>query len=232
MTMTAREATSVKAEDVNWSGVISVLNPVIDYDPASPQALRRTVFLTTRNGDIIKFKEPLWPVWVPSPDSETSMADFEKQWADASAQARSTSKWLATVLGVALAALIGSAPLTNLRDLHVPWYAYVYGGVGLALVVLVLFLVLRVLVPQVTGFDDLTSGKRPFKELKAKAEKHCGVLLPTGITSLDELAGRAQLEARTLNQLAVLLAKVKEPDAVVSSLQPSHQAQGTRRECG
>jgi hypothetical protein len=79
MTMTAPEATSVKAEDVNWADVTSVLNPVLDYDPANPQALRRTVKLTTRETGCIKFVEPVWPIWVPTPDGETTVADFEKQ---------------------------------------------------------------------------------------------------------------------------------------------------------
>lgn len=213
--MTAPEATSVKAEGVNWAGVESVLNPVIDYDPAKPQALRRTVLLLTKQKEHLKFEEPVWPIWVPTPDSETTVADFEKQWADASAQARSTAKWLATVLGAALGALIGSAPLANLRDLYVPWLAYLYGGAGLVLLALTLFLVLRVLVPRVTGFNDLTSGGRSFRKLKTRLEGHGGVLLPTGITSMDELACRAQLEARTLNQLAILLTEVK-PDSAIS----------------
>jgi hypothetical protein len=230
--MTAPKATRVKAEEVNWAGVGSVLDPVIAYDPAEPQALRRTVLLLTKQDEHIEFEEPVWPIWVPTPDSETTVADFEKQWADASAQARSTAKWIATVLGAALAALIGSAPLANLRDLYVPRLAYLYGGVGLVLVALTLFLVLRVLVPRVTGFDDLTSGGRSFRtlggrwfrklrgrsfrELKARLEGHGGVLLPTGISSFDELACRAQLEERTLNQLAILLTQVKHPDSAIS----------------
>ena len=66
-----------------------------------------------------------------------------------------------------------------------------------------------------TVFNDLTSGNRPFRELETKVEKDCGVLLPTGITSLKELADRAQLEALTLNQLAILLAEVNKPDASI-----------------
>jgi hypothetical protein len=65
--MTAPEATSVKAEGVNWAGVESVLDPVIDYDPAKPQALRRTVLLLTKQKEYLKFEEPVWPIWVPPP---------------------------------------------------------------------------------------------------------------------------------------------------------------------
>jgi hypothetical protein len=214
--MTTPEAKPVKPECVCWAAVERPLDPVILYDPAKPQVLRRTVVLLKTSEERIKFEEPFWPVWVPTPDSETTVADFEKQWADASAQARSTSKWLATVLGAALAALIGSAPLANLRNQYVPWSAYLCGGVGLVLVALTLFLILRVLVPRVTGFEDLTSGKRSFRKLKARLEGHGGVLLPTGITSMDELACRAQLEALTLNQLAIQLAEVNQPDPAIS----------------
>lgn len=223
--MTVPEARTGSPESGKWVGA-RLFDTCILYDPENPRALRRTVELRRekekkwrRRGkeeECINFEEPVWPVWVPALDCETTIADFEKECADDSALARSTSKWLVTILGAALALLIGSAPLANLHDVNIPWYAYLYGGIGLAFVVLTLFLVIRVLIPRVPGFDDLTGKEPRFKELKKRLEGHSGVLLPIGITSLDELACRAQLESRTLSQLAGLLAEGKKPVASIN----------------
>lgn len=153
-------------------------------------AIGRTVKLyDNESNELISCKEPVWPVWVPKPGSDPTLANFEKTWANASNQARATAKWLATILGLALAALIGSAPLSGLRGEYIPWYAYVIGGAGLACIAVTLFLVVRVLVPQVTDFEDLISGKRPFEDLKKRFERNTGTLLPSEFTHSPSLPG-------------------------------------------
>ena len=147
-------------------------------------------------------KEVIRPAWIPVPDSDTAVSEFEKHYADASAQARSTAKWMATILGVALAALIGSAPLSGMRGQNIPLGAYIAGGVGLACIVVTLFLVLRVLVPQITGFEDLIDGQGAFADLKERFQRNSGVLLPRGVGTFAELGGRARIEVGTLDHLA------------------------------
>jgi hypothetical protein len=165
-------------------------------------AISRTVkLLDNGSNELMSWEELVYPVWVPKSGSDPTLADFEKNWANASNQARATAKWLATILGVALAALIGSAPLSGLRGEYIPWRAYVVGAAGLACIALTLFLVVSVLVPQVTDFEDLISGKRPFKSLKKRFERNTGTLLPLRVHTFAELAGRMRLEALTLNKL-------------------------------
>jgi len=205
-----REPADVDWTNIDWDHMKG--NPVtLIWDDENPGALCRKATLPLKNNknsknskNSIEFREPIWPIWVPQPDSDTTIADFETHWNDASTQARSTAKWIATVLGAALAALIGTAPLAGFRDQDIPWYAYLSGGVGLVLIIVTLALIINVLVPQVTGFGDLTSssGSGAFAELKGKAKESTGALLPIGITTLDELAGRNRLEDYTLNKLA------------------------------
>lgn len=165
-------------------------------------AIGRTVKLLDKgSNERLSWEELVYPVWVPKSGSDPTLADFEKTWANASNQARATAKWLATILGVALAALIGSAPLSGLRGEYIPWRAYVVGAAGLACIALTLFLVVSVLVPQVTDFEDLIGGKRPFKSLKKRFERNTGTLLPLRVHTFAELAGRMRLEALTLNKL-------------------------------
>ena len=150
---------------------------------------------------LYQLSEPVWPVWVPDPGSDSNLAEFEKTWANASRQARATAKWLAAILGLALAALIGSAPLSGIRGEHIPLLAYIIGAAGLACIAFTLFLVVCVLLPEVTGFEDLISGEGPFKDLKKRFQRNAGILLPLRIRTFAELGGRMRLEALTLEEL-------------------------------
>jgi hypothetical protein len=87
------------------------------------------------------FKELIWPVYVPRPASESAgdqggkkqddkasdgspaVSAADKYWAEAAGQARSTAKWIATSLGAALAAIIGTAPLTPTSRAASAWYS-------------------------------------------------------------------------------------------------------------
>jgi hypothetical protein len=186
-----------------------------DPDPRGTGiAIGRTIkLLDEKSNQCLSWKEPVWPVWVPKSGSDPTLADFEKTWANASNQARATAKWLATILGVALAALIGSAPLSGFRGEYIPWRAYVVGAAGLACIACTLFLVVSVLVPQVTDFEDLISGKRPFKNLKKRFENNTGILLPLRVHTFAELAGRMRVEALTLNMLEERINELRgDPD--------------------
>jgi hypothetical protein len=195
------------------------------------------------------FTEPIWPVYVPTPASESAggqggtqdddqasggspaVADAQKYWADAATQARTTAKWIATSLGAALAAIIGTAPLTPLGGKDVDWLS----GPGWAIVAAIallgvtFFMVTAVLVPGMTFFTDLKATKslcdRRYqwwidhllvsaaqRALGRKAGSDHGVLLPIGIKSLDELGLRIRLEEMTLDNVAEKLAVIPEDD--------------------
>ena len=88
----------------------------------------------------MSYEEPVYPVWVPKSRILTQpLLTSRKTWANASNQARATANGLPTILGVALAALIGSAPLSGFRGEYIPWRANVVGAAGLAGIALTLF---------------------------------------------------------------------------------------------
>jgi hypothetical protein len=195
----------------------------IDNAPESSLVVSRTVTWDKNDPDfrnVPDLKENIWPIWVSPKESDTTISDFQKHWDDASTQARTTAKWIATILGAALAALIGTAPLSGIRNQHIPVIAYVLASIGLVLVGVTLFLVIRVLVPRVTAFTDVLPdspkstgnvfsriwkkirGKDPFSELSDEIEKDSGLLLPSGIDTLAQLGGRARIEELTLCELA------------------------------
>lgn len=188
-----------------WSAVCDrgIVEPTLEAASSGTGIyIGRTVILSdNRSKPLVCFKEPVWPVWVPESNSGKIPADFEDTWAKASDQARATAKWIATILGVALAALIGSAPLSGIRGKHIPWPTYIIGAAGLACIALTLFLVVRVLVPQITGFEDLLPDKGPFSDLKRRFENNAGILLPLRVCTFAELGGRVRLEALTLDRL-------------------------------
>jgi hypothetical protein len=196
------------------------------------------------------FTEHIWPVYVPTPASESAggqggseeddkdsggsstVAAADKYWAEAASQARSTAKWIATSLGAALAAIIGTAPLTPLGGEDVDWQSYpglaIAAGIGLLGVTF--FMVISVLVPGITFFTDLKTSKKhnlnkdrwwhdrlavssAQRALGRRAAADHGVLLPIGIASLDELGHRIRLDEMTLDRIAEKLAGTPEGDA-------------------
>ena len=55
-------------------------------------------------------------------DNGTAMAEFKKHWDDRETQARTTAKWIATALGAALAALVGTAPRYFAPKISAPFW--------------------------------------------------------------------------------------------------------------
>jgi hypothetical protein len=185
----------------DWKSLCNQGHAIVEltYESSPTDTLRRTVTLGDGSSDEVN--ELVWPIWVPQVESDSSASDFKKTWDDAASQSRTTAKWIASILGAALAALIGTAPLSGVRNEYIPWDAYLCAGIGLGLIVLTIYLVIRVLVPQVTLFTDLVISD-DFDDLRSRIQGGSGILLPIGIHTLAELGGRAQVEALTLNALA------------------------------
>lgn len=203
----------------------------------------RKYICTVRDLSKDTFTESFWPVYVPTPPSESAggqggnndeskvsggasaVAEADKYWAVAASQARSTAKWIATSLGAALAVIIGTAPLTPLGGEDVDWPSApgVAIAVGMGLLGVTFFMVVSVLVPGITFLADLNKSKdnrlnqdRSWADhlvvssgqraLGRRAATDHGVLLPIGITSVDELGHRIRLDEMTLDRVAEKLA--------------------------
>jgi hypothetical protein len=92
---------------------------------------------------------------------------------------------MAAVLGAALAALIGTSPLAGMRDRQTPGAAIILGIVGFALLAVTMFLIVQVLRPQSTSYDDVQRGgskriRDPLQKWKEIVESQQDLYLPSG----------------------------------------------------
>src|SRR6266852_2920270 len=65
----------------------------------------------------------IWPTWPVRPASEMSSAEaalngVQRYWNKSGNRLRDSAKWMATVLGAALATLVGTSPLAPIRQHH------------------------------------------------------------------------------------------------------------------
>jgi hypothetical protein len=174
--------------------------------------------------------EVIWPAWPATLQEETDasaspLADLQAHWDTATGRLRDSAKWMATVLGAALAAVIPTAPLTGLNR-HFTIMPAVLGLVGLVFVGITLVFVLQVMRPQSVSYDDIQGAKPPAglrKQLygrirkpswavdvwesplykwQANISKHPDLYLPCGVESLCELRQLMVVEEVTLSALA------------------------------
>jgi hypothetical protein len=186
-----------------------------------------------------EFQENIFPIYVPpAPQASqqstattksagaTDVVTTDAYWAKASDQARSTSKWIATALGAALLAIVGTAPLSSLGGKHIDWFSLsgALVAAGLFLLGVTMFMVISVLVPGITTFGDLMKPIRGWKVWmsipKARedmadrtADQH-GVQFPIGVNSLNELGHRIRIDEMTLEKISKSLARETDKDRI------------------
>src|SRR5262249_35810958 len=88
----------------------------------------------------------IWPTWPARPADEVSSSDsaltgVQEYWTQSGDRLRDSSKWMATVLGAALATLIGTSPLALIKGHHFSTSAIILGAIGLLSLGLTLFLI-------------------------------------------------------------------------------------------
>ena len=153
----------------------------------------------------------IWPAWPARSEDETAMADCplagaQQYWAEVSSRLSDSAKWMATVLGAALAAIIGTSPLTVFTKQHPTRTTIVMGLIGVAFLFFTLYLVLQVMRPQSVSYADVQSARRPWQQSLSKwrkiIESEEDLYLPCGVTSLTSLRQSMILEEVTLGALA------------------------------
>ena len=87
----------------------------------------------------------IWPAWPArsedqAPLAESPLAGAQDYWAKVGGRLRDSAKWMATVLGAALAAIVGTAPLTVFAGHHPNGRAVTVGLIGVAFLYLTLVL--------------------------------------------------------------------------------------------
>jgi hypothetical protein len=127
---------------------------------------------------------------------------------------------MATVLGAALATVVGASPLAGLSAHHPQGIAIALGLAGLILLGLTLFLVLQVMRPQSVSFTDVQSAtharrpwQRPLNTWREIVESQEDLYLPCGVQHLTSLRQSMIIEEVTLQALARARASARDPEA-------------------
>jgi hypothetical protein len=184
-------------------------------------------------------EEVIWPAWPATTAEGTSvaampLADLQKYWSKAGNRLRDSAKWMATVLGAAIAAVIGTTPLASLHGHHLQLAAALTGLAGLFLLGVTMLLVLQVMRPEAVSYEDVQNA-HPLPEAahalprrlrrywashcalanslyrwKQTVESHEDLYLPCGVTSLADLRQFMAIEEATLTALARLAERVPD----------------------
>lgn len=121
---------------------------------------------------------------------------------------RDSAKWMATVIGVSLAALVGTSPLVNMRDRGL--LSWVMGGLGLGLLAATLVLILNVLRPKTIAFGEIqNSVQGPLRKWREMIEEEQDLYLPCGVRCLTTLRQAMLVDELTLNALALAINKTQ-----------------------
>jgi hypothetical protein len=163
-----------------------------------------------------KPEQVIWPTYGPRrfpPESQGGGAHAAR-WpaplgtraqslAKASDRVRDSAKWLAAILGAALATLVGTSPLSDLRTHGLPGMNMVFGVVGLTALAVVLILLLRVMRPQTTEYEDVyRATKGTLGEWRRTVEAEPDLYLPPGVNCLITLRQALIVEEITLLALS------------------------------
>jgi hypothetical protein len=169
--------------------------------------------------------EVIWPTWPATVKEEISaglpLTDLRQYWTQSGNRLRDSAKWMSTVLGAAIAALIGTSPLATLNGRHLHPAAAGIGLVGLLLIGITMVLVLRVMRPEAVSYETIETAQppgslsslltwllrrryitqRPLYRWRERVQSHKDLYLPCGVSTLTELRSAMALEEETLVEL-------------------------------
>lgn len=198
--------------------------------------ISRTVLCEGKPWKLCKQKwdpeEVVWPAWPTRMTDDTTppttrsaslspLTDIEDYWSTADNRLRDSAKWMATVLGAALAALIGTSPLAGIREHKPQVIAIILGVIGLVLLGSTLFLVLQVMRPQSVSYTEVQNAKRrrhrlpqsPLYKWQQIVEAEQDLYLPAGVTYLTDLRQSMIIEEVTLRALARATTTARDHEA-------------------
>lgn len=157
----------------------------------------------------------IWPTWPARPADEVSSPDsalsgVQEYWTQSGDRLRDSAKWMATVVGAALAILIGTSPLALIKGHHFSTGPVIVGAVGLLSLGVTLFLIVQVMRPQAVSFTDVQSAKirrslfaSALGRWRETVESHQDMYLPCGVRCLTSLRQSMIIEKMTLMALAL-----------------------------
>lgn len=207
---------------------------MVEVRPTRSGQIRRTVTVT-RGGPVRdttcgghcgawREDEVIWPAWCPPPVPEngagmatvTALERVHEHWSRAADRIRETAKWMATVIGLALAALIGTSPFADLSARQPDLWFWVAAVAGLACLAVTLLLLTQVLLPHITSYDAIQTAEPgpgaqgrptiwrssrvdPLRTWKHQVENQQDLWLPSGVRCLVTLR-----EAMIVDELTLL----------------------------
>ena len=213
----------------------------VDVIPHGQTVTRKAYYRGRRGIMIAEPEEVIWPTWPATTAEEVAvqgapLEDLQRYWGTAGDRLRESAKWMATVLGAAIATVIGTSPLAGLSN-HLQLTAALIGGAGLVLLGVTMLLVLRVMQPQAVSYADVQAAmpprglvrvlrkrlrrywrhsyvlESPLYRWRHTVESHQDLYLPCAVTSLRGLRGSMALEEATLVALAVARESVQDTAA-------------------
>jgi hypothetical protein len=171
-------------------------------------------------------EEVIWPTWPARLADESALSkataspldDIQKYWTTAGDRLRDSAKWMATVLGAALATLIGTSPLAVVRDHRPQGIAVTLGLIGLLFLGATMFLVLQVMRPRSVSYSDIQNAKGrsfflprdPLYKWQRTVEREQDLYLPPGIARLTQMRQSMIIEEITLMALADARASARD----------------------
>jgi hypothetical protein len=166
----------------------------------------------------------IWPTWPARPADESQLAGsplagVHECWSKAGDRLRDSAKWMAAVLGAALATVVGSSPLAAMKQGHSPAMAALVLS-GLVLLSVTLFLVMQVMRPQAVSYHEIQKAHKgwgPMRSALGKwrttVESHEDLYLPSGVRCLTSLRQSMIIEEATLAALAQARAHQQDEEA-------------------
>ena len=157
----------------------------------------------------------IWPTWPTRSQGEVAvsgspLASIQEYWSTVGNRLRDSAKWMAAMLGLAVATVIGTSPLAGMREHRPPPVAVLLGSAGLVLLGITMFLVLQVMRPQSVSYTDVQCAaprwswlpQRPLYKWRQTVESQQDLYLPCGVKCLTGLRQSMIIEEITLMALS------------------------------
>jgi hypothetical protein len=164
----------------------------------------------------------IWPTWPARSKDEidasgSPLAGVQEYWSIVGNRLRDSAKWMAAVLGAALAAVIGTSPLTGIREHRPQGIAIMLGAAGLIFLGITMFLVMQVMRPQSVSYTDVQRAKgrrwlwrEPLYKWRLTIESDRDLYLPCGVRCLTGLRESMIIEEMTLVALSRATATARD----------------------
>jgi hypothetical protein len=162
----------------------------------------------------------IWPTWPGTTEDEVAafgkpLAGVADYWSTAGDRLRDSAKWLAAVLGLALATIVGTSPLSAMKQGKLEIGAIITGSLGLLFLFLTMLLVIQVMRPQSVSFFDVQYAKprkrrlwqkllycKPLYKWHTIVEDEPDLYLPCEVNCLTALRQSMIIELVTLKALS------------------------------